>query len=248
MLEVVNLHKSFGSLLVTDNVSFKLEKGERRVVLGPNGAGKTTLFNMLAGELAPSSGDILLRGKSVTSLPVEARARMGMSRSYQKNNLFEGFTVRENLSLAAAAAMGLSKSLFRDTHRDPSLIRAVEDVAGQVGLGELLDVPVRNATYGNRRQLEVGLALTGSPSVLLMDEPTSGVGPGMIKSFHKLLKSLSRELTILIIEHDMDLAFDVADRITVMNYGKVVFEGTPDETRASRLVNEIYLGGWDANA
>lgn len=248
MLEVVDLNKSFGSLLVTDNVSFRLEKGERRVVLGPNGAGKTTLFNMLAGELAPSSGDILLRGKSVTSLPVEARARLGISRSYQKNNLFEGFTIRENLSLAAAAAMGLSKSLFRDTHRDPELIRMVEDVAGQVGLGELLDVPVANATYGNRRQLEVGLALTNNPSVLLMDEPTSGVGPGMIKSFHKLLKSLSRELTILIIEHDMDLAFDVADRITVMNYGKVVFEGTPDETKASRLVNEIYLGGWVSDA
>ena len=147
MLEVVDLNKSFGSLLVTDNVSFRLEKGERRVVLGPNGAGKTTLFNMLAGELAPSSGDILLRGKSVTSLPVEARARLGISRSYQKNNLFEGFTIRENLSLAAAAAMGLSKSLFRDTHRDPELIRMVEDVAGQVGLGELLDVPVANATY-----------------------------------------------------------------------------------------------------
>jgi ABC-type branched-subunit amino acid transport system ATPase component len=248
MLEVVNLQKSFGSLVVTDNVSFRLEKGERRVVLGPNGAGKTTLFNMLAGELAPSSGDILLRGKSVTSLPVEARARLGMSRSYQKNNLFEGFTVRENLSLAAAAAMGLSKSLFRDTHRDPALIRMVEDVAGQVGLGELLDVPVANATYGNRRQLEVGLALTNNPSVLLMDEPTSGVGPGMIKSFHKLLKSLSRELTILIIEHDMDLAFDVADRITVLNYGKVVFEGTPDETKANPLVNEIYLGGWVSDA
>ena len=248
MLEVVDLNKSFGSLLVTDNVSFRLEKGERRVVLGPNGAGKTTLFNMLAGELAPSSGDILLRGKSVTSLPVEARARLGISRSYQKNNLFEGFTIRENLSLAAAAAMGLSKSLFRDTHRDSELIRVVEDVAGQVGLGELLDVPVANASYGNRRQLEVGLALTNNPSVLLMDEPTSGVGPGMIKSFHKLLKSLSRELTILIIEHDMDLAFDVADRITVMNYGKVVFEGTPDETKASRLVNEIYLGGWVSDA
>jgi len=248
MLEVVNLQKSFGSLLVTDDVSFKLEKGERRVVLGPNGAGKTTLFNMLAGELSPSSGDILLRGRSVTSLSVEARARMGMSRSYQKNNLFEGFTVRENLSLAAAAAMGLSKSLFRDTHRDPSLIQVVEDVAGQVGLSELLDVPVANASYGNRRQLEVGLALTNSPSVLLMDEPTSGVGPGLIKSFHKLLTSLSRELTILIIEHDMDLAFDVADRITVLNYGKVVFEGTPDETKASQLVNEIYLGGWDSDA
>ena len=248
MLDVVKLRKSFGSLLVTDDVSLHLEKGERRVVLGPNGAGKTTLFNLLVGELAPTAGDILVGGTSVTSLPVEARARMGLSRSYQKNNLFDGLTIRENLSLAAAAAMGLSSSLFRDTHRDPSLQRVVKDVAAQVGLKKLLDMPVRNASYGNRRKLEVGLALANSPKVLLMDEPTSGVGPGMIQAFHKLIDSLPRELTILIIEHDMDLAFHVADSITVLNYGKVVFEGTPDETRASPLVNEIYLGDWGSHA
>ncbi len=248
MLEVVKLRKSFGSLLVADDVSLHLEKGERRVVLGPNGAGKTTLFNLVAGELAPSAGDVLLGGTSVTSLPVEARARMGLSRSYQKNNLFDGLTIRENLALAAAAAMGLSSSLFRDTHRDPSLQQTVKDVAAQVGLEDHLDIPAKKVSYGNRRQLEVGLALANKPKVLLMDEPSSGVGPDMIHAIHDLLNSLPRELTVLIIEHDMDLAFDVADRITVLNYGKVVFEGTPDETRASPLVNEIYLGGWDAHA
>ncbi|MFQ5622014.1 MAG: ABC transporter ATP-binding protein [Paracoccaceae bacterium] len=248
MLEVVGLRKSFGSLVVADDVSIRLEEGERRVILGPNGAGKTTLFNLLTGDLKPDAGDILVDGESVTSLPVEARARLGLARSYQKNNLFERLKIGENLALAAAAAMDLSGSLFRDTHRDPSLQRVVADVAAQVGLADLLDTPVRNASYGNRRQLEVGLALANRPKVLLMDEPTSGVGPGMIEAFHDLLTSLPRDLTVLIIEHDMDLAFDVADRITVLNYGSVVFEGTPDETRASPLVNEIYLGDWSARA
>lgn len=248
MLEVVNLCKSFGSLVVTDDVSLRLEKGERRVVLGPNGAGKTTLFNLLAGEIAPTSGDVLIDGKSISSLSVEARAHIGLSRSYQKNNLFEGLTIGENLSLATASALGLAGSLLRDTHNDPELRKVVTDVAQQVGLMDQLEMQVANVSYGNRRQLEVGLALANSPKVLLMDEPTSGVGPGMIHAFHTLLKSLPRELTVLIIEHDMDLAFDVADSITVLNYGKVVFEGTPDETRASSLVSEIYLGDWDDDA
>jgi branched-chain amino acid transport system ATP-binding protein len=248
MLEVAQLCKSFGSLVVTDHVSFRLSEGERRVVLGPNGAGKTTLFNLLVGELSPTSGDIWIDGKSVTHLPVEVRARMGVSRSYQKNNLFNGLTVGENLSLAAAAAMGLSSLVTRDTHTDGEVKRTVEDVAVQVGLAEMLDMPVTACAYGYRRQLEVGIALAARPKVLLMDEPTSGVGPGMIQAFHRLLKTLPREITILIIEHDMDLAFDVADRITVLNYGRVVFEGTPQETRASALVREIYLGGWDSHA
>src|SRR5262245_60023772 len=142
MLEVADLCKSFGRLVVTDHVSLRLEKGERRVVLGPNGAGKTTLFNLLVGELAPSSGEMRIGGRPVTHLPVEARARMGMSRSYQRNNLFNGLTVGENLSLAAAAAMGLSGVLSRDAHADGEARRRVADVAAQVGLGEMLDMPV----------------------------------------------------------------------------------------------------------
>jgi branched-chain amino acid transport system ATP-binding protein len=248
MLEAVDLCKSFGRLVVTDRVSLRLDRGERRVVLGPNGAGKTTLFNLLVGELSPTSGDIRIGGRSVTQLPVEDRARMGLSRSYQKNNLFNGLTVGENLSLAAAAAMGLSHVLSRDAHRDAGVKRIVQDVAAQVGLADMLDMPVASCAYGYRRQLEVGIALAARPKVLLMDEPTSGVGPGMIQAFHRLLKTLPREITILIIEHDIDLAFDVADRITVLNYGQIVFEGTPEETRASPLVREIYLGEWRGHA
>ncbi len=243
MLELHEVSKSFGSLTVVDKVSLRLEPGERRVVLGPNGAGKTTLFNLIAGIVTPSAGEILIAGRRATDLSVEARARLGLSRSYQKNNLFDALTVRDNLALAAAAARGLSSCLTRDTHGDGDIVAAVKDAAGQVGIGDVLDAPVSALSYGFRRQLEVGIALARQPTVLLMDEPTSGVGPGMIRAVHTLLKRLPRSLAVLIIEHDMDLAFDVADRITVLNHGQVVFEGTPAETRASPLVNAIYLGG-----
>ncbi|MEZ5932084.1 MAG: ABC transporter ATP-binding protein [Alphaproteobacteria bacterium] len=248
MLEVRSLCKSFGGIRVTRDVSFRLQPGERRVILGPNGAGKTTLFNLLAGVLPPTSGDILLEGQSITALPVAERAKKGLSRSYQKNNLFEDLTVRENLMLAATAGQRKSAWMIRDSFQDPDVRETVAEVAEQVALTDLLDAPVRSASYGNRRQLEVGLALATRPRILLMDEPTSGVGPSMIEGFHKLLHGLPKALTVLIIEHDMDLAFDVADRITVLNFGEVVFEGTPEETRGNTVVRDIYLGDWQADA
>ncbi len=248
MLEVRDLNKAFGGLRVSKEICMSLEKGERRVVLGPNGAGKTTLFNLLAGTLKPTSGEILLAGKPITALNVDQRARLGLSRSYQKNNLFEGLTVRENLALAVTTARGWTGSFVRRFCERAEVRETVEDVAGQVGLSALLDLPVNRASYGNRRQLEVGLALATRPKILLMDEPTSGVGPNMIDAFHGLLKTLPRDLTILIIEHDLDLGFDVADRISVLNYGEVVFEGTPEETKASPVVKEIYLGDWQGDA
>jgi len=248
MLEVVDLRKNFGGLSVARNIAMRLEKGERRVVLGPNGAGKTTLFNLLAGTLKPTAGEILLDGTRITHLNVEQRARLGLSRSYQKNNLFEGLTVRENLALAAATAQGGNFSFFSRIHESKAIRDTVDEVATMVGLTDRLDFGVAHASYGNRRQLEVGLALATRPKLLLMDEPTSGVGPGMIDSFHKLISTLPAELTIVIIEHDLDLGFDVADRITVLNYGEVVFEGTPEETRESDVVREIYLGDWQGDA
>ncbi len=248
MLEASHLHMTFGALRVTNDVSFTLDKGERHVILGPNGAGKTTLFNLLVGELTPTKGSVLLKGSDITRKGVEDRAQMGIARSYQKNNLFDELTVKENLALAVATASGKSGWLHRDTLKDAETDRIIADVASQVALSDLLDLSVASAPYGVRRQLEVGIALATNPDVLLMDEPTSGVGPEMIKAFHTLLKTLPEELTVLIIEHDMDLALDVADRVTVLNYGEVVFEGTPDETRRSPMVEEIYLGGWDAHA
>ena len=248
MLDVKNLNKSFGGLAVTRDVSFKVAPGERRVILGPNGAGKTTLFNLLVGELPATSGEILLDGTLINGLSVHERARLGLSRSYQKNNLFEELSIRDNLMLAASASQRKSNWILRDSFRDADIQRTVEETAELVSLQDLLDTPVRSASYGNRRQLEVGLALATKPAVLLMDEPTSGVGPGIMEGFRSLLQSLPRDLTVLIIEHDLDLAFDVADKITVLNFGEVVFEGTPDETRGNKVVRDIYLGDWQSDA
>jgi branched-chain amino acid transport system ATP-binding protein len=245
MLETRNLTKSFGAVHVTRNVSLKLERGERRVILGPNGAGKTTLFNQLVGELTPDKGSVHLAGEDVTALPVAKRARRGLSRSYQKNTLFDGLTVEQNLGLAAALYTGHATRLWSDSLAKPEVREIVAEVAEQVNLMPYLHARVSEVSYGVRRQLEVGVALATRPLVLLMDEPTSGVGPEMSKGFHDLLNNLPRDLTLLIIEHDMDLAFDVADTITVLNYGEVVFDGLPEETRGSKLLKDIYLGSWE---
>lgn len=244
MLEARHLGKRFGAIQVTRDVSLKLERGERRVLLGPNGAGKTTLFHQLAGEVRPDSGSVHLGGQDITRLTVAARARRGLARSYQRNTLFDGLTVAENLGLAAAIAQGHARSLSCDSLARPEVRESVAEIAAQVGLAPLLAQTVSAVSYGARRQLEVGLALASRPSVVLMDEPASGVGPEMANSLHALLHALPRDLTLLIIEHDMDLAFDIADTVTVLNQGEVVFDGTPGDARNSPLLKEIYLGSW----
>lgn len=243
MLKVNQLSKDFGGIKVISNLSFTIEQGERRVILGPNGAGKTTLFHLLTGVEKASSGSISFAGKDISKLDAVRRARIGIARSYQKNNLFENLTIRENLMLAASAATGKSRWFFRDTNHDAEIRLQIEQTAEQVALSDQLDLMVNSVSYGNRRQLEVGLALATKPTLLLMDEPTSGVGPAMIDTFHHLLDTLPRDITVLIIEHDMDLAFSIADRITVLNFGEKVFEGTPAETRGNPVVRNIYLGG-----
>lgn len=245
MLEVRDLDKSFGAIHVTRKASFKLEKGERRVILGPNGAGKTTLFNQLVGELKPDSGSIRLNGKDITHLSIPARTKLGLSRSYQQNTLFDGLTIGENIAVASAINANKATSLFRDSFKSTDVQEIVKEVAEQVMLAPYLNDRVSEVSYGIRRQLEVGVAIATRPSVLLMDEPTSGIGPEMQQNFHQMLEALPRDLTLLIIEHDMDLAFDVADSITVLNYGEVVFDGAPEEARGSQLLKEIYLGSWE---
>ena len=248
MLEVKSLSKDFGGLQVIHDLSLSVTPGERRVILGPNGAGKTTLFHLLAGTLKPSNGEIFLDGQPISTYDAVKRARLGIARSYQKNNLFETLTIRENLMLAAAAALGKSTHMFKDTSKHADIRQRIDEIAEQVFLEDQLDQTVATASYGNRRQLEVGLALATRPKLLLMDEPTSGVGPNMIDRFHRLLEQLPRDITVLIIEHDMDLAFGVADLITVLNFGEKVFEGTPTDTRGNATVRDIYLGTWGDHA
>ena len=241
-LETRDLNKSFGSLQVTQNVSLSFRQGERYAIIGPNGAGKTTFFNLLAGELRPDSGVILLEDRDITRLDVTSRARIGIARSFQRNNLFADYTVRENLALACALRAGAAPIFWRSMASLTGAHGEAEDVAAQVGLQDLLGATVRNLSYGSQRQLEVALALACRPKILLLDEPTSGMSPEETARMHGLIIGLPRSLTVIIIEHDMDIVLDVADRIAVLDYGRVLEQGTPAEIRGSKIVRERYLG------
>jgi branched-chain amino acid transport system ATP-binding protein len=242
MLRVEHLHMNFGALTVTRDVSLQVAAGTRHAIIGPNGAGKTTLFNIIAGELSPSAGQIYIDNRDVTRLATERRARLGLMRSYQKNNLFTSRTVRDNLLLADIAIHGYGHRLWSRLVNAHDAHARAENMAQRVGLVDVLEQPVVELSYGAQRQLEVGLTLMGQPRILLLDEPTSGMSPEETSRMLALIDGLPRELAVLIIEHDMDLVFAHADRITVLNYGAVLLEGTPDEVRASQVVNDTYLG------
>lgn len=242
MLRAERLSKSFGAFEVTRNVSLAVPIGVRHAIIGPNGAGKTTLFNLLAGELQPAAGQIFLDERDVTTLTPDRRARLGLSRSFQRNNVFPGLTVRQNLLLADIAKSGRGRVFWRAVGAEPGVRDLVEQVASQVGLEQLLERRVGTLSYGAVRQLEIGLALATRPRVLLLDEPTSGMSPEETGRMLRLVAELPRDLAVLIIEHDMDMVFENADRITVLNYGQVLLEGTPAEIKNSAEVRESYLG------
>jgi len=243
MLRAETLTKSFGALEVTRQVSFEVPAGRRLAIIGPNGAGKTTLFNLLAGEIAPSSGRIVLGNRDVTALAPDRRARLGLARSFQKNNLFPRLTLRANLLLAQLAHSGEARCFWRRLSRLQRPQRRAEAIARQVGLEAQLEEPAGTLSYGAQRQLEIGLALATAPKVLLLDEPTSGMSPEETQRMLDLVQALPRDLAVVVVEHDMDLVFGTADRIMVLNYGQVLLEGAPEEVRASRAVQETYLGG-----
>jgi branched-chain amino acid transport system ATP-binding protein len=241
-LETRGLSKSFGALAVTQDVTLQFEAGLRYAVIGPNGAGKTTFFNLLSGELKPNSGAILLNGRDITRLDRAARARAGIGRSFQRNNLFPEFSVRDNLAVACAIKGGVTGVFWRSFASFTAVREGAEAIAAEVGLTDQLDIQVRYLSYGSQRQLEIGLALASQPSVLLLDEPTSGMSPEETARMHALVSSLPRSLTVIVIEHDMDIVLSFADRIVVLDYGRVLTQGTPAEIRASQLVRDRYLG------
>jgi ABC-type branched-subunit amino acid transport system ATPase component len=243
MLRAENLCKAFGALQVTRDVSLDIPEGARHAIIGPNGAGKTTLFNLLAGELTPDAGAILIDDRDITHLPPNRRARLGLSRSFQKNNLFPRQSVRDNLLLADIAARGYGYRFWPRLAARKDAYRKAETIADQIGLTDELARGVAELSYGAQRQLEVGLALMAEPKVLLLDEPTSGMSPEETGRMLRLVDDLPRSLTVVMIEHDMDLVFAHADRITVLNYGEVLMEGRPGEVRGSDVVQETYLGG-----
>jgi ABC-type branched-subunit amino acid transport system ATPase component len=241
-LETRSLNKSFGSLAVTQDVSLAFEASLRYAIIGPNGAGKTTYFNLLAGNLRPDSGSVLLEERDVTRLDVTARARIGIARSFQRNSLFPDLSVRDNIVLACALRAGLAPLFWRPMSALTATHAEADAIAALVGLADLCALPVRAISHGSQRQLEVALALACRPRVLLLDEPTSGMSPEETARMHALIKDLPRTLTVIVIEHDMDIVLDFADRIIVLDYGRVLEQGTPAEIQGSQIVRERYLG------
>jgi branched-chain amino acid transport system ATP-binding protein len=242
ILDIERLRRSFGSLVVTDDVNLSIAPGERHVVIGPNGAGKTSLINQIGGQLAPTSGRIALKGRDIAGLSPNRISRMGVARTFQRNNLFHNLSVIENLRLALSVKFGNPLDCFRSAGGDVALIERARGLMRQVHLDGDGARLARNLSYGEQRQLEIGIALAGEPELLLLDEPTSGMSPAETTRMIELIGSLPRSLSLLMIEHDMQVVFSVADRITVLYYGKVLASGPPSEIQANDRVREVYLG------
>jgi branched-chain amino acid transport system ATP-binding protein len=241
-LTVRDLSKSFGGVQALENVSFTIAPGERRAVIGPNGAGKTTLFHVISGTIFPSVGTIALFDSDITRLAPDVRARLGIARTFQITNLFFRLTVLENVLLAVAAANGVGLRLIRPMVAYRHLYEKAERLLSQWELAESARRLVQHLSYGEQRQLELVLALAGAPAILLLDEPTAGLSPAETKRVVAMVRDLPRDMTILMIEHDMDVAFELADRITVLHQGRLIAEGDQAAIRANSQVTEIYLG------
>jgi branched-chain amino acid transport system ATP-binding protein len=242
VLRLDHLNKSFGSLVVTDDITLEIADGERHVIIGPNGAGKTSLINQIGGQLEPSTGRIFVKDRDITGWSPDRVNRMGVARTFQRNNLFQNLSVIENLRLALEVRGGNPLDFFTPVGRNEALIERARKLMAQVHLDGDGARLARNLSYGEQRQLEIGVALAGEPDLLLLDEPTSGMSPGETTRMIELIGSLPRTLTILMIEHDMKVVFSVADRITVLYYGKVLATGTPADIQANERVREVYLG------
>jgi len=239
MIEIRDLRRSFGGVKALDGVTLTVREGERRAVIGPNGAGKTTLINVLAGEVPPTRGELRLGGAEITRLRPWQRARLGLARVYQRTELFAPLSARENVALAVAARAGP----YRPFGAPPRTEYAAADtMLERVGLAGRGAAAARTLSHGERRQLELAVALAQRPRVLLLDEPTAGMSPAETARITELISGLDRALTILIVEHDMDVVFRLADRISVLHEGRVIADGTASEIRGDVRVHDVYLG------
>jgi branched-chain amino acid transport system ATP-binding protein len=241
-LAVEGLSKRFGGVVACDGVRFEVRPGEVHAVIGPNGAGKTTLINQLAGELAPDDGVVRFEGRDISALDAPARARLGIARSFQITSVFREFTALENSALAVQAHAGHSFRFFDRARMDESLRSPARAALMRAGLGERADIPASTLSHGEQRQLEIAMALATAPRLLLLDEPTAGMGQADGQRMVSLLAGLKGTLAMLLVEHDMDAVFALADRITVLTYGRVIATDTPEAIRANAEVRAAYLG------
>ena len=245
LLEVRGLIKRFGGLIATDRVDFDVKAGEVHAIIGPNGAGKTTLISQLAGELQPDGGRIVFKGRDITRFSVPARSRSGLGRSYQISQIFAEFSALENVMLSVQAHAGHSFSFMRPVAGDDSLRKPALEALQQVGLEGRAQIQASALAHGEHRQLELAMTLAGNPSVLLLDEPMAGMSQKESEEMIALIMSLKGRYGIILVEHDMDAVFALADRISVLVYGRVIVTGTPDEIRNSQAVKDAYLGDED---
>jgi branched-chain amino acid transport system ATP-binding protein len=249
VLACENLVKRFGGIAATNDVSLRLQRGARHALIGPNGAGKTTLINLLTGVLDPTAGVITLDGQDITRLAPHLRVRRGMVRTFQINQLFASMTPLQTLALVVSQQRGLGGRFWQALGRDAASVERAERLLEQFRLAEVMDVPTEHLAYGKRRLLEIAIALACEPRVLLLDEPVAGVPAGEREEILQTVAALPADVSVLLIEHDMDLVFSFANRMTVLVNGAVLTEGTPDEIAADPRVKEVYLGhGEDAHA
>jgi branched-chain amino acid transport system ATP-binding protein len=244
ILETENLTKSFGALTAVSGVTLKIEAGSLHSIIGPNGAGKTTLFNLLTGTFPPTSGRILFDGKDITGTPAHRVAHLGLARSFQRTNVFPAFSLLDNVWVGAFACSGSWKGfLWKKTNYYREVSERAHQALADVGLAGKANHPAREISHGEQRQLELAIALAAAPRVLLLDEPAAGLSPEESRNMVALVRSLKGRYTIVLIEHKMDIIMSVSDRISVMHFGSLIAEGTPEEIQRNAEVRRAYLGG-----
>jgi branched-chain amino acid transport system ATP-binding protein len=241
-LTVRGLCKAFGGLRVTNRVDINVEPGERHLIIGPNGAGKTTLFNLITGEITPDSGSIALFGQDITRVPTRRRPHLGMARTYQIITLFANDTIIHNVSLALLGLSHLRWNPLIDMKRQAHIADRAREALVRVGLGHIADRPLSQTSYGERRRVEIAMALAQNPKVLLLDEPFAGLSVDERRDVHQLLLGIPRDVAMVMIEHNMDVALEFAERITLLHFGEVIVEGTRAEVVADPRTREVYLG------
>ncbi|KFB08198.1 ABC transporter ATP-binding protein [Nitratireductor basaltis] len=242
ILKLEKLNKSFGALKASDDVSLDLREGEIHALIGPNGAGKSTLINQITGAMSPDSGRIHFAGEDVSDLGMAARARLGMGRTFQVSSLAGEFSALRNVMLAVQSRQGSSFRFFKPVMSDRSLVDPAMDALARVGLEDRVDVPAAELSHGERRQLEIAIALALGARAFLLDEPMAGMGPEGSKALTRFLDGLRQEAPILLVEHDMDAVFALADRVSVLVYGRIIASGTVEDIRRNAAVREAYLG------
>ena len=248
LLQVENLAKRFEGIVASDDLTLEVVRGELHAVIGPNGAGKTTLITQISGELTPDAGCVRFAGTDITALPTYQRSALGLARSFQITSLFLDLSVLDNVALAVQAHTGHSFKFWRNARAEKELREPGRALLARVGLSDRADWPASVLSHGEHRLLELAMALAGSPRLLLLDEPMAGLGPEESTRIVGMLRALKQELTILLVEHDMEAVFALADRITVLVYGRVIASGRPAEIRSSKDVRDAYLGEDDAEA